>query len=305
MGFECCHPAVNFIFFACALFGALYFRHPVFLAVSYVCAFAYSVKRCGRRGLIFDLALIPFIIAFALYYGSYTHFGVTVLWHNFAGNNVTLESFVYGTVLGMKAASVMMWFACIHSVFTADKVVYLFGKVSPHLSLFLSIFLRMVPRIKKEAGKINTAQTGIGLGTDQGGFLRRIRNWIRIFSMMISWTIEAFGLVSDSMRSRGSLLKGRRAFSIYRFDNRDRSFVVAMFFLMTVTAMGILLRQHFASYAPKLIFAAVTPLSYVFYAAYAVFCLMPLGLELWTEYRFRKARSASLPNIVLETDEAF
>ena len=33
-------------------------------------------------------------------------------------------------------------------------------------------------------------------------------------------------------------------------------------------------------------------MSYVFYLGYAVFCLMPMGLELYTEWRFNKARSA-------------
>ena len=46
-------------------------------------------------------------------------------------------------------------------------------------------------------------------------------------------------------------------------------------------------------------------LSYVFYAAYAVFLLMPFGLEIWTEYRFRKSISAMPSNIALETEETF
>ena len=83
MGFEACHPAVNFIFFAAAIYGAVSFKHPVFLAIAYVCAFAYSVKRCGRRAVIFNLCLLPLILAFALYYSSYHHFGVTVLKKNF------------------------------------------------------------------------------------------------------------------------------------------------------------------------------------------------------------------------------
>ena len=29
MGFEACHPAVNFIFFAAAIYGAVSFKHPV------------------------------------------------------------------------------------------------------------------------------------------------------------------------------------------------------------------------------------------------------------------------------------
>lgn len=55
MGFEACHPAVNFIFFAAAIYGAVSFKHPVFLAIAYVCAFVYSIKRCGKRAVIFSL----------------------------------------------------------------------------------------------------------------------------------------------------------------------------------------------------------------------------------------------------------
>ena len=98
MGFEACHPAVNFIFFAAAIYGAVSFKHPVFLAIAYVCAFVYSIKRCGKRAVIFSLCLLPLILAFALYYSSYHHFGVTVLRQNFIGNNLTVESFVYGLV---------------------------------------------------------------------------------------------------------------------------------------------------------------------------------------------------------------
>ena len=89
MGFEACHPAVNFIFFAAAIYGAVSFKHPVFLAIAYVCAFVYSIKRCGKRAVIFSLCLLPLILAFALYYSSYHHFGVTVLRQNFIGNNLS------------------------------------------------------------------------------------------------------------------------------------------------------------------------------------------------------------------------
>ena len=101
MGFEACHPAVNFIFFAAVLYGSATFRHPVFLAIAYLCAFAYSVKRRGKRAAIFNLCLLPLVAAFALYYSSYHHFGVTVLRKNFVDNNMTLESLVYGAVLGL------------------------------------------------------------------------------------------------------------------------------------------------------------------------------------------------------------
>lgn len=292
MGFEKCHPAVNFIYFAGVIAGTIAFQHPIFLAISFLCAFAYSIKRNGWKALVFNLVLLPLVAAFALYYSSYTHFGATVLEQNMIGNNMTLESLVYGFVLGSVVAGTLMWFSCVYSVFTTDKVVYLFGKVSPRLSLFLAIALRMAARIKKEAKKINTAQKGIGRGVSQGNFFQRLRNCIRIFSMLITWTIESLTTASESMRSRGSSLRGRKAFSIYRFDDRDRAYVVGMFLCLTLTAMAVILRQTNIFYDPKIIMTPITAMSFLFYAGYGAFCLMPLGLELWTEYRFKKARRA-------------
>lgn len=292
MGFERCHPAVNFIYFAAVITAMVVFQHPVFLLITFSCGFIYSVKRNHRKALIFNIALLPLAAIFALYYSSYTHFGVTVLQKNFIGNRITLESLVYGFVLGLSGAGICIWFSCIYSVFSTDKVVYLFGKLSPRLSLFLAILLRMVPRIKKEAKRINTAQQGIGRGAGQGHFLRRIRNCIRIFSILVTWTTESLTSASESMRSRGSTLRGRTAFSIYRFDNRDRAFVVAMFACLSVTLMGVMLKQTDMQYDPRIQIPAVTPMSWLFFIGYALLCLMPIALELWTAYRFQKARKA-------------
>ena len=90
------------------------------------------------------------------------HFGVTVLRQNFIGNNLTVESFVYGLVIGLRFATLCMWLEAIFRVVTSDKVVYIFGRVSPRLSLFLTILLRFIPRVGREARKINLAQKGIG-----------------------------------------------------------------------------------------------------------------------------------------------
>ena len=286
MGFEACHPAVNLIYFAAVIFGMLAFQHPVFLAISFLCAFSYSLKRNGTKALVFNLCLIPCIAVFALYYSSLHHFGMTVLRQNFIGNNMTVESLVYGIVLGVSLAGVMIWMSCVYSVFSSDKVVYLFGKASPRLSLFLAILLRMVPRIKGEAQRIHTARKGLGKGIDQGSLWQRFKNGIRIFSMLISWTIGSLATMSDSMRSRGSVLRGRTAFSIYRFDNRDRAYVITLFTCLTLTVMAILLGLIDMVYDPLIIWEPILETDILFCIGYAVLCLMPLILELWTDYRF-------------------
>ena len=110
--------------------------------------------------------------------------------------------------------------------------------------------------------------------------------------MLITWTIEAIATASDSMRSRGSSLRGRTAFSIYRFDNRDRAYVIGMFFCMTLTVMAVLLGITDMTYDPRIIWKDVTPMMCLLSVGYAVLCLMPLGLEIWTDHRFKKARGS-------------
>lgn len=292
MGFEQFHPAINLIYFISVIALSICFDQPVFLGISYLCAFAYAVKRNGKKTAVFNLCLIPIILLFALYYSGYNHFGVTILRQNFIGNNMTLESLIYGLTLGVTAAAVVMWLSCVFSTFTADKVVYLFGRVSPKLSLFLSIALRMLPRLKAQAKKSCTARNAVGRGPNQGSVFRRLCNGIKIASMLITWLLESMATISDSMRSRGYALKGRTAFSIYRFDNRDRGLVIAIFVCLTVALMGALLGQTNMTFDPRIILNPITSMSHVFYLGYAVLCLLPMMQELWAEYCFRQARRA-------------
>ena len=149
----------------------------------------------------------------------------------------------------------------------------------------------MVPRIKAEAKRIHTARKGLGKGIDQGNLWQRINNGIRIFSMLISWTIGSLATMSDSMRSRGSSLRGRTAFSIYRFDHRDRLFVIGLFLCLTLTAMAMLQGLTDMVYDPLILWESIAAANWIFCAGYAILCLMPLGLELWTDHCFRTAKA--------------
>lgn len=290
MGFERFHPAINALFFLAVVTGCAWLTHPAFLGVSYACAFAYSVKRNGMKALVFNVCLIPLAVLFALYYASYTHFGVTVLQQNLIGNNLTLESVVRGASLSLTAATIIMWLSCLFSVFTADKVIYLLGRISPRLSLFVAIALRMVPRIKQQTRKIGIARQSIGRGANQGGPLRRCANAVALVSMVITWLLETLSVIAASMNSRGFALHGRTAFSLYRFDNRDRCLVVALFFCITLTLMAFLLEQGTMTFDPRIILPQPMMLTPALYAGYAVLCAMPLGVELWTEHSFRRAQ---------------
>ena len=289
--FSQCHPAINLLYFSAVIGCTICFTHPVYTIICFLCAFWYSVKLNGWRSVVFNLLLIPSVLLFALYYSSYTHFGVTVLQTNLIGNQLTLESFLFGLSIGTRVAGACIWFSCVHAIFTTDKIVCLFGALSPLLSLFLAILLRLVPRIKKQAKKIHTAQKGIGRGIFHGNLLQRLGNCINILSVLITWTIDAIVNLSDAMRSRGSSLRGRTAFSIYRFDYRDRILLTELFSCISITLMAALLQQTNMQYSPRLIYPAHTCASWLFYCGFSFLCFLPIGLEYWIQYRFWKGRN--------------
>ena len=290
MRFDSYHPMINFIYFTTAIVCAVSFQHPVFLVISYLAAFMYSIKLNKLRSAVFNCCLIPLIFAYAAHYSSYNHFGVTNLRANFIGNQITLEAVAVGCARGMTVATVLMIFSCIFAVVSADKVVYLFGRISPRLSLYLSILLRFVPRVKQRARRIELSRKGIGKGCAQGNLLQKLLHTCGFVSILITWTLEDFVESAASMKCRGYSLRGRTAFSIYRFDNRDRGFVVAIFACLTITGMAAAFNQTSIVYNPEIMMNRITPVSVLFYAAYALLLLLPMVLQIVGERRFQKRK---------------
>ena len=125
----------------------------------------------------------------------------------------------------------------------------------------------------------------MGRGVTQGNVFAKIRNAIRVTSIVITWSLENFVESGLSMKSRGYTLKGRTAYSLYRFDNRDRSVVITMFFCLTVIAMGIMLDQTKMLINPQIILYPITAFSYLFYAVYVFYCLLPMLLEVYANLK--------------------
>ena len=291
MRFDSYHPALNLLFFAAVIAAALLWNHPIFIGIGFVCALVYSFVLKGRKAILFALVALVFPFVWSAWFAYNTHFGITNPGETFIGNNITLESLAFGFAQGCQISTVLLWMVCVFELFTADKVVYLLGRVSPRLALLLAVALRAIPLVAERSVRVNIAQKGIGRGSGCGNFFERARNWVRRVSIVITWSIERFAEMSDSMRSRGSLLRGRSAYSLYRFDARDRTLVITMFALITVCVIGMLLTQTSIQYNPQIIFNRMTLLSLVFFGAYLVFCLLPAVLQIVGEWRFKNLLS--------------
>ena len=131
MNFASYHPALNLLFFVAVIAFTACWTHPGLVAVSFLCAFAYSVRLRGPRAVAFGCAFVAAALAFAALFALNVHFGVTNLARTPIGNSITVESLTCGIIVGIKVAAILVWLSCVLRVFTADKVVFLLGSVFP------------------------------------------------------------------------------------------------------------------------------------------------------------------------------
>ena len=237
--FKTYHPIVNFAYFVAVIGFSMFFMHPVCLAISIMCSFAYSVMLNGRKTVRFMLLyMLPLLIASAVMNTAFNHDGVTILAYLPGGNPITLESVYYGLAAASMLVSVICWFSCFNKIMTSDKFIYLFGKITPSLSLILSMTLRFVPKFKSQIKIVSNAQKCVGKDISNGSIVKRARNGLKILSIMITWSLENAVETSDSMKSRGYGLALRTAFSNYCFDKRDAKALIFILLLTVYTLAG-------------------------------------------------------------------
>lgn len=284
------HPIVNFIYFSYVIGISMFFMHPVMLVISAAGAFAYSIYISGRRAVAFNICgALPMMMLFAGMNPLFNHRGITTLFY-FRNNPITLESMLYGITAGLMLGSVIVWFSCFNKIMTSDKLVYLFGRLIPSLSLVVSMVLRFVPRFGEQMKRVSEAQKP-SAGEDKASVWVRIKRGIGVLSIMLTWALENAVDTADSMNSRGYGLSGRTAFTIYRFERRD---VLAVSVVAAAAAFIMFCgftRRLFIIYFP---YISMNGLTYGVCAAYCmhiIICFMPLIIDLWEERRWRHLQS--------------
>lgn len=270
----------------------MFLMHPACLVISLGCAAAYNMYLNGGKAVKFQLAyLLPMMLMAAVVNPAFNHEGVTLLAYLPSGNPLTLESIVYGVAAALLLASVITWFSCYNAVMTSDKFVYLFGRIIPALSLVLSMTLRFVPKFKAQFHVVSEAQRCVGRDVSDGSMLQRLKNAVTILSIMLTWALENAIETADSMKSRGYGLPGRTAFSIYRFDDRDRAVLAWLgfcgFYILCGWAAGGLAWRYY----PSLRGAVVTPLTVSFQLTYLALCLTPVILNRGEDRKWTRLQS--------------
>jgi len=109
-------------------------------------------------------------------------------------------------------------------------------------------------------------------------------------SVMVTWALENGIDTADSMKSRGYGLPGRTAFSIYRFDKRDKQALIFLLFLGIAVLAGAALEGLTWRYFPSVKWST-SPLSLCVLVAYAALCAFPIILNRKEDRKWNALRS--------------
>ena len=221
-GFRGFHPLTGFTFYILIFIFSLTATHPLCLAAVLLCGLFYDIKLHGKKALSFLIKIVlPFMLLACIFNGIVNPRGETLLFTFPWDKPFTLESAVFGLIFSLRAASTLIWLNSFNEIISNEKILFLFGKLSPRTALIISMALRFIPLIVSQAEEINSTQRGIGSADAALRFKDKLKSGIKRLSILVTWTLERGIDTSDSMTARGYGLRKRTHYNRYIFSFRD------------------------------------------------------------------------------------
>lgn len=279
------HPFSGIIYFAAVIGFSMLFMNPVCILISLSCAILNAALINGKKALAFTARFIfPMITAVVIINPVFNHRGATIITYLPWNNPLTLESVIYGAAAAAMVASVMLWFSVFNTVMTSDKIICLFGRIIPSLSLVISMTLRFVPRFISQFRQLRASRVNRNKAS--------LKTLVRELSVMISWALESAVESADSMKSRGYGLKGRTSYNIFKFRKTDGTSLIFTLCISAALIVFIILGTAKYSYFPMFKFDFSTITSVIFYILYAGVMLLPAIISGWEGLKWKRLRSA-------------
>lgn len=275
-GFSDYHPIAAAVYYLITAGIAMFCMNPAILILSLIGAVLfYSIKCCTPKGHIFFA--LTFIVS-ALINPLVYHNGATVLFM-INDSPITFEALAYGICAAAMIVSALYWFGSFSKIMTSDKLLCIFGGLSPKLSLVLSMALRYVPLFGRQSKKVSDSQKAIGLYKEDNA-IDGIKGGLRVFSVMTTWALENGIITADSMAARGYGTGRRSRYSKFRFGRHDTILVSVAVLLGAVTVYALVCGSLDITFYPVIAVSEMSAVSCTGTAAYGVLCLIPSFIEI-------------------------
>ena len=273
------HPLIAFVYFISELLLTMLLRDPVIMATSLFGAVLYASAFATKATVTEDLRFFPILfVLVTLTNPVFSHNGVTPLFF-LNGNAVTLESLLYGAFIAAALIAVLLWSRAYAKIVTSDKFLYLFGRALPKTALILSVSLRYLPLIRKDAAALKEAGRTLGLySTDS--FVDRFLSNVKVYYALIGRTLENAVGTAESMRARGWGSGKNIPFASYRWRSRDTAAAVVLLLLLPGVLFPVFLGAMTAAFYPALTLPPPGALTALCYGSFGLLSVFP-SLSRW------------------------
>lgn len=285
------HPITAMVYFISILLFSMFSNNPVIGVLALMGGILFCMMLTGRKEKWSDIKFyLTLFLLITITNPLFSHNGKTPLFF-MNGNAVTLEAVIYGVAIAVMVVSVLMWCKSYGLIMTSDKFVYLFGRAIPKISLVLSTVLRYVPMLKRQAKKVNRTQKAMGFYTSES-YAERLRLGMRVFSALITWSLENAVETGKVMKARGYGLKGHTNYSNFVFRKRDGILFVVILVLDAITLAAMLTGQLDFFYYPEITDIICTLQAMTSYICFGVLSFLPFIIEVeeivrWKYYRLK------------------
>lgn len=282
------NPIAVAAFYLCVTAVTMFTMNPIIIAISLFASVINYVlyAKGGIKPHLFSLIL--FIIMAAIN-PLVNHNGMTVLFY-LNDRPITAEATLYGvTAAGMTVAA-LYWLRLFTKAMTSDKLLYLFGRLSPKIALILSMAIRYVELLRIRWKKIQASQMALGL-YDDGNLIDALRGRARVLSILITWALENGVITAESMDARGYGTGRRTSFRLFRFRLPD--FIITALCAAAVTVAVIGLNSTEISWYPTIQMTISEPISIIGYIGFAILTALPIIINTKEAIRWRYLSSAS------------
>ena len=287
--FENLNPITVSVYFLTVTGISMFCMNPILLCFSLFGSILFFLFRNGRKHIKSHFGFLFLFLIMAIINPLFSHNGATVL---FVINDspITLEALLYGFVAAAMILAVLYWFRSFTQVMTSDKLLYVFGKLSPKLSLIVSMGLRYVPLFNRQTKKINATQTALGLYKEDN-IIDRVKGGTRVFSVLLTWALENGIITADSMAARGYGIGKRTHFSVFRLCMADVILLPMTLVLGIITCVSLGTNALDITFYPKIKISALTPVSVLGLIAYGTLTMLPIILELTEKIKWNCLKS--------------
>lgn len=255
----------------------MYNQNPIMIAISLVLSIIMAYLSIDihtfKKRLVYILIIFVLIV---IVNPIFSHKGVSALFY-VNGNAITVESIVYGFVFASIISSIMFWFISFNEIMSSDKIVYLFGRSFPIISIIIAMVLRFIPHFQRRIDTINEASSvnnGVKLS-----FNNKIKHTIKNFSIIVTWGFENSLDTANSMKARGYLLKNKSFYTNFHFTKRDYRFLFSLIFLLLVALISQFINDYYFYYFPTIAKVDNSLLGIMGYFIYLLLMSLPLVYE--------------------------